>query len=134
MPNTTQWCGFDTQRRRPEGGQGNHPAGRSCADGSRSYEVSGLQFAHPRAWIRKVALNLLSGRALVEAPGDVLPEVPELVPGHAELTDQAADVVAALGLVADVKARALIAFTWTTSLAGHCRRAGDHRATGSRPA
>jgi RNA polymerase sigma factor (sigma-70 family) len=68
------------------------------------------EVAHPRAWVRQVALNLRGAQAWVEAPVDELPEAPAPASEHAELTDQALDVVAALALVTDAKARAVLAF------------------------
>jgi RNA polymerase sigma factor (sigma-70 family) len=63
----------------------------------------------PRAWIRTVALRHHRARARAEVPVSQAPETAAPGPGHAELTGQARDLVAALRLLDD-DARAVLAF------------------------
>jgi RNA polymerase sigma factor (sigma-70 family) len=65
--------------------------------------------ADPRAWTRKVALNHHRAQRRFVVPTDPVPEAPEQGLGHAELTGQALDLVAALRLL-DADAREVLAF------------------------
>lgn len=67
------------------------------------------QVSHPRAWIRKVAFNHHRARPWREISTAPPPDHAVPGPGHAELTGQARDVVAALSLIDDHQARAVIA-------------------------
>jgi RNA polymerase sigma factor (sigma-70 family) len=67
------------------------------------------QIRHPRAWVRSVALRNHRARRRVEVPVRQLPEAAAPGTGHAELTEQARDLIAALRLL-DADARAVLAF------------------------
>jgi DNA-directed RNA polymerase specialized sigma24 family protein len=71
------------------------------------------QITNPRPWIRTVALNHYRDRRHTQTKSaaltDPTPDIPEPGPGHAELTGQALDVVAALKLIDDEDARAVVA-------------------------
>jgi RNA polymerase sigma factor (sigma-70 family) len=69
------------------------------------------EIAHQRAWIRAVAFNhhRAEHRARAQKPLGLDMELPELGPGHADLTGQARDVVALLQRL-DHDCRAVIAF------------------------
>ncbi|WP_378186595.1 sigma-70 family RNA polymerase sigma factor [Actinomadura rayongensis] len=68
------------------------------------------QITQPRAWIRTVALRHHRTFDRRQVPVLQLPEAPAPGPGHAEITGQARDLVAALRLL-DQDARTALAFT-----------------------
>ncbi|MCR3738371.1 RNA polymerase sigma-70 factor, ECF subfamily [Actinomadura glauciflava] len=67
------------------------------------------QVRDPRAWIRTVALRHHRGQRRMEVPVQQLPEAATTGSGHAESTEQARDLIAALRLL-DADARAVLAF------------------------